>query len=781
MDLFTLIKANIRRRKGTFISIVILMFISSMALTLILSINKSSAESYGEAFRIADCPDIEILMRENNMTDSVRTSLDNSQSVKRYSVVPAVVSDYNKIGNYSTGNSWLLVRMKDNMRLVNSSCDGYEKEVPKLKKGEIYLTYGTKDKLRCNVGDTLICQTLSGEHSFTVRGFVDEPMLGASNIGWKMQFISDEDYEEYYAAGKAKNDADHNGTGYLVNIWKSDDCDLTSSQFAHKLSTESSIIAASWGSITKDESLHYTNIYSDIIMGIMLAFILILVVVVLIVAGHSISTSIEMDQVNLGILKAQGFTNGRIRVIFMIQYMLAEAIGALLGIIPAIPLIRVMTSMFDPISGYISVTKLALGKTLLYLLGVFILSALFIVFITRKIGRISPICAISGGRREIYFDSRLTAPISGGALSATLALRQFTSAKRRYIASIIIAAVLVFFMLMVNAIGDTVYSKNAIEMMGGEWHDMWITTNRSLTSEEIDKATDIIGEFTKVRHRYFYRGQYVTVNDDKIYCIINAFPEEYTVYEGRYPKYDNEIVITEIISDRLGIKIGDKVTIKKNDKTEEFIVSGYFNCMNDTGVAIGTGTEGGERLGLKRFYSWGGFNLEDTSRMPEIQKAMQDRLSSEIKVNIDDEGDTGMDLYDKAVLAMKIVIYSFSLVFALVVVSMVSSKAFSQEKTDIGIFKSQGFTSGKLRMQFAVRFVIVSILGAVIGSVMGIMFINDLLSVLLKGIGITNFHANFTFIGVLIPVGVICLCYFVFALFVSRKIKKVGIRQLVTE
>jgi len=781
MEILTLLKANIRRRKGTFISILILMFISSMALTLILSINKSSAESYTEAFKLADCPEICLMMRESNMTPEIRQSLENNSLVKRYTVDPSIVTYNNRVGDYSTGNSWMLVRMKENMRLVNSSGDGYETEVPKLKKGEIYLSYGTKDKLKCNVGDTYTGDTAMGDLKFIVKGFVDEPMVGASNMGWKMQFISDEDFNEYYVQGRRKNSADENATGYIVNVYKADDCDLSSSKFAHELSVGSSIVAGSWGSITEEESRHYTNIYSDAIMGILLVFILILVIVVLIVSGHSISTSIEMDQVNLGILKAEGFTNTKIRVIYMIQYMFAEAVGALLGIIPAIPLVKVMTSLFDPIAGYISETRVALGKTLLYLLGVFILSALFIIFITRKIGRISPIRAISGGRREIYFDSRLTAPIRGGALSASLALRQFTSAKRRYIASVIIAAILTFFMLMVNAIGDTIYSKSAIEMMGGEWHDVWVNADRSFIPGEIEQITDEIKKFTKVNHRYVSRGQYVTVNDEKIYMTINAFPEEYAVYEGRYPKYDNEIVITEIVADRLSIKIGDKVTIKKNNKSEEFIVSGYYNAMNDTGVCIGISAEGGLRLGLKWFFSYCGFNIEDTSKLGEIKAAIEEKMGSSFKVDIDNGNDSEADLYDTAVLAMKIVIYSFSLVFALVVVSMVSSKAFSQEKTDIGIFKSQGFTSGKLRLQFAVRFVIVSILGALIGSVMGLLFINKVLSLMLRIIGITSFHANFTTLGVLIPVGVICLCYFVFALFVSRKIKKVGIRQLVTE
>ncbi|MBR3731027.1 MAG: FtsX-like permease family protein, partial [Spirochaetales bacterium] len=124
----------------------------------------------------------------------------------------------------------------------------------------------------------------------------------------------------------------------------------------------------------------------------------------LIVAGHSISTGIELDYTNLGILKSQGFGSGRIRLSILLQYLLAELVGSIIGIFAAIPLISVIASVFDPISGYITETHLALGQTLLYLLCIFAASAVFIIFITHKVCKISPIRAISGGRREIYFD-----------------------------------------------------------------------------------------------------------------------------------------------------------------------------------------------------------------------------------------------------------------------------------------------------------------------------------------------------------------------------------------
>lgn len=77
-----------------------------------------------------------------------------------------------------------------------------------------------------------------------------------------------------------------------------------------------------------------------------------------------------------------------------------------------------------------------------------------------------------------------------------------------------------------------------------------------------------------------------------------------------------------------------------------------------------------------------------------------------------------MDLYEVARNAMTVIIYAISVVFSLVVVMMFCKKAFLQERRDIGIYKSLGFTSGKLRLQFAVRFLIVALIGSVLGSVL---------------------------------------------------------------
>jgi ABC-type antimicrobial peptide transport system permease subunit len=112
---------------------------------------------------------------------------------------------------------------------------------------------------------------------------------------------------------------------------------------------------------------------------------------------------------------------------------------------------------------------------------------------------------------------------------------------------------------------------------------------------------------------------------------------------------------------------------------------------------------------------------------------------------------------------------------------MVCKKAFLQERRDIGIYKSLGFTSAKLRLQFAVRFLIVSLIGSAVGTVLSFLFTQKVLTVVFRLMGISSFNAKFTFVSFAVPVAIIAASFFGFAYLASGKIKTVEIKELVVE
>ena len=67
MEILTLLKANIRHKKGAFFSIMILMMIIAMSLIAILSIIDNRLESIKQAHEIADTGDVQVLISENGI------------------------------------------------------------------------------------------------------------------------------------------------------------------------------------------------------------------------------------------------------------------------------------------------------------------------------------------------------------------------------------------------------------------------------------------------------------------------------------------------------------------------------------------------------------------------------------------------------------------------------------------------------------------------------------------------------------------------------------------
>lgn len=97
------------------------------------------------------------------------------------------------------------------------------------------------------------------------------------------------------------------------------------------------------------------------------------------------------------------------------------------------------------------------------------------------------------------------------------------------------------------------------------------------------------------------------------------------------------------------------------------------------------------------------------------------------------------------------------------------------------VYKAIGFSSLTLRLHFALRFLIVSVIGSIIGYVMCVLCSENMLNLLLRGMGVTNIIVEYTKITVFIPVAIICICFFVFSFIVSGKVKRVQVRELVTE
>ncbi|MDE7299112.1 MAG: FtsX-like permease family protein, partial [Lachnospiraceae bacterium] len=526
-----------------------------------------------------------------------------------------------------------------------------------------------------------------------------------------------------------------------------------------------------------------TMILWRIVSYVLLIFVGLLFVIVLIVMGHSISTEVEIDYVNLGILKAQGFTSKKIRRIILLGYLLCELAGGIIGCLIALPLSLSLGRVMMQYTAILPSGGLSSGKFLLFLLAVLLISAATVGIKTRRVGKISPMRAISGGREEIYFDSRLQLPIRRRGLLAGLALRQLTSCKRRYSGTVFIVAILTFFMFSINLLGNLFSSKSALEAMGAEIDDITIKCLSSFTEAHEQELEALVEGFSPIRKKYYTTTTYMSINGENLRCECYKYPEYINgILKGRAPMYDNEILITEMIAEILEIKMGDSVIVSNNDLESEFIVSGIYQSAYDSGLNFAISLDGAKKLGIEKI-TYIGLCIEDDSRSTEIVDALNREFPGIIEAELFDFDASILNdgMIDGIVAVFKAVIYTFSVLFALVVVEMVCSKSFAKERTDIGILKAVGFSCAGLRLSFALRFLVLSLPGSALGMALSAAFSAKLIGGVLSMAGFSRVHTEFTFSTVLVPVLLMGICFFAFAYTAARRIKKVEVRELVAE
>lgn len=778
MEVLTLLRANIRHKKGSFVSIIILMMIVSLAFTAIISVRDNCVESTEAALERANAGSLALFIEKKNLSDALLDSVKNHPAVKDVTFKEAVKSLGATFGEIEDGNPWMMTRLTPKDSLLNEDASGYANHTPALKSGEMYISQGLGTKMGCDIGDTLLISTLTGEREFLVKGFIVEPLCGSMNMGYKIVFISDEDFAQLQQDALTKNPNNLDVDYRVLQIHKADES-LSDSQFKRQLNLDTGIIDHALGTLSRTQTIEYTNIYPDIISNVLMIFVVFLVAIVLIVMAHSISTSIEMEYTSLGVLKAQGFTERKIRMVFSAQYLVAQLVGALLGMVAALPLIHFLGGIFQPILSIPCQNGVSIVASILFVLAILALSAIFIWIITRKVGKISPMKAISGGKDDIYFGSRLNAPISQKALSTSLAFRQFTSHKRRYISSILIIAILMFFMITMNVLGSSVDSKSSMEAMGMYYADISIQYRDSISDSQEQEIEATIEKHADIHKKYRISNMYMSLNGDEYCCVVYQNPEVMIMEEGRYPRYDNEIAITDFIAKELNLDIGDKVTVANKSYQAEFIITGINVYGNDLGLNFSMPLVAAQKLGVEDVY-YSAYSLEDASASSAIVAEINEKFA-DIAIAEEISAGSSLDLYSLARNAITAVIYVISMVFSLVVVMMFCKKAFLQERRDIGIYKSLGFTSNKLRLQFAIRFLIVSLIGSALGAVLSLFFAEPVLKAVFRTFGVSGLNAKFTPSSFIFPIVIIAASFFSFAYLASRKIKTVEIKELVIE
>ena len=297
-----------------------------------------------------------------------------------------------------------------------------------------------------------------------------------------------------------------------------------------------------------------------------------------------------------------------------------------------------------------------------------------------------------------------------------------------------------------------------------------------------DEIEDIIEARAGITDSYQFQMNRAAVEQIEYLMNIISEPEYFNLLQGRTCLYPNEIVMTQTVADELNVGIGDTVSVAFGGKELEYIISGIYQCANDMGENFGISREGYRRLleaeaEESSYYTY--YLFQDTSMVEEISQFLQENYGE--KINIDENTWSGVDSILLVLSVLMVFMYVITVVFVLITVTLTGSKILYKEQHDLGIYKSLGYESRKLRFAFALRFGIVSAAGAVLGILLSSVLTDPLASAMLKMCGVSQFVSSLSLFRMVLPAFIVSAMFLLFAYFAAGRVKKAEPGILIVE
>lgn len=777
-----LIKAGLKKHRSLLLGIFLLVFWVSLALSAVLAMWLNSAAYIPAQLERAGFGQLTAWVSGAPEDGSLADEIAALAEVDRVEEQRILFANYT-IGGRQSDSEGQLIRFdptENRYRFFDSSLRGY-RQVSQIQPGQVYVSPSLISMFGLAEGDSVdfAIARNGGAHALTVAGFYEDPFMGSAMIGMKGFLLCDEDYQALARTAQGAGIDALARVGQMLHIFQRADSSLPVAQL-------NSLINQGTRLPQYAEFVHSTQAIQGFMLvlqnafgALLLAFVLILLAVVFVVLGHSIAWTLQADYVNMGILKAMGATSQVLSGVQLMQYGAAILPAMALGLALGGPFCGLASRATLSTTGVLIPANLPWAPCLAALAAMLALLGGFILLKTAKIQRISPMKAIRGEMGGEALRLGRAPGISPRFLSASLALRQLLSGKKKYVSACIVAMLLVFFASVVGRM-DAWLGPNGQGMMDAfnpADHHIGVQMFGRSTDEQ---ARDVVLRYTDITDSYLLAMPGVAVNGVDYTANVISEPSRFRILAGRTCAADDEIVLTEMVAAGLGVSIGDRLTVAGDGGSGQYTVSGLYACANDMGANIGMSREGYLKIGRDDPQIWcHHYFLADTSRQAQVIQALEATFGGDAYVH--ENTWPGLAGIIAAMGALVVFLYAMAALFILIVTLMTGSKLLLAERRDTGIFRALGFPDGRLRLSFALRFGMAAAVGALLGGLLAAWLTDPLVSGVMKLAGISNFASHPGVIGALFPMAVVPLLFVAFGYLAGGKMRKAGLTAMIAQ
>ena len=724
-----MLKRDLKRKKTMNTILFIFIIIASMFMASGLNNITAVTSGLDNYLDEAGVGDYNILTMGDHAVGALDDFLKDTPEIKDYRIEETIYASQknfrNEDGSYidyaSTSGANLIMSGK---KTVLKFYDENNDLISEPKEGEVYVSNGFLNDSEKKVGDTIKIMHNGVELKEKIVGICKDAFLGGAIVGNRRFIINDNDYEKIMEKKVVKD-------SYMGQACYIDTDDTKA--------IKSALTNASNVAFDGDRNLIKTSYLMDMILAIvMLIMSACLIIVSLVILRFSIRFSIEEEFREIGVMKAIGIKNVRIRSLYIVKYLAMALLGSAVGFGVSIPFGSFLlkeSSKAIMLKNSNDIIWNIIGSICIVLICL-----LFGLLFTGRVKKFTPLDAIRSGqsgerfKKKNKYHLRKTHLKTGGYL----ALNDVISAPKRFFTIVLTFFLCTALVLIMVNISSTMRS-DAFADSFGTVSDLYIMdvdkTMDYLSSGSLEGIQDKLDGFEKkladegmpahvcVELQYKYP---ITVKGkDYSYtfqCGMGTDINDYASIEGSAPSAPDEIAITPAVAKFLDIDIGDRITVHFADKDMDCIVTQLYETMNNMGELIRFHTDA--PVDIMHFSSAMGLQINfDDHPDAETIEARKDKVSKAL------DTDEVMNAEEYCVDCMKVAPMMEALAYLLLAITMVvillvtiltERTLIAGEVTQIATLKAIGFSNGAIVRWHTWRFVIVGIVVAVLSAAFSI-------------------------------------------------------------
>lgn len=727
--LFRILKKDLKRKKvmnAILLCFILLatMFVASGISNVVSVMN--GTDSYLDKAGIGDYVVISMGADSKASIDEI---LHEMESIRDYRIEPVVFGEKSNLkdmhGEELEAKNSVIYQSIEDSRL--KFFDKENKQITQIKPGHAYATGDFMEKNHLQPGDKIRITHNSISFMVTLDGMAKDALLGSSMMGNSRFLFHREEIEKLLS-----DETIYNGyQGQIGYIDLKDEAGV--SEIASAISQAPGIMFSGARSLIK-----MCYVMDMIVAFTMLILSICLIIVSFVVLKFSITFTISEEFREIGVMKAIGISNFKIRSLYLTKYLMLAVIGAFVGFFMSIPfsdlLLRSVSS---------NMVLEADNHFLLSVLGAILVVIVILLYAfrcTKLVKKSSPIDAIRSGQTGERYKKKSPFRLvkSHGSIGFFMAVNDVFSAPKRYMTIITTFFLCTLFVLVFVNVSSTMRSDTFITTFGTRSDLYYTDLTESMSCMNPDGRKQIEEYFaeteallkkngmpaklcveTQYKNKIRFNGK-----DYSISCQqgIHTKASDYEYTEGVVPQNKNEIAITPTVSKLTGAKLGDTITIDFGKETLDCVVVAYFQSMNQLGEVIRLHEDAPTDFTyIANVMSYQiDFDDHPSTKEIEVRKDKIKKLFDNEKVmNATEYCDDCMGAAS-TMESVQYLLLGITLIVVILVCILMERSFLADEKSQIAVLKAMGFSNKRVMEWHMIRFGIVTLVAVILAAICSI-------------------------------------------------------------